>query len=218
VIRFDVIIREGYRIAGRIMKVALGFKAHSGWAALVCVGGETGELQVTQRTRIELVEPDAMWAKQPYHAAEMLESKDACDLVTRATEHVRRVAVRQLREIVSQCKVSGYELAGCAVLTPQRMPAWSTTDILAVHFRMHKAEGVLFPDALCRAAEACSVAFVPVSENQLHTLAKDILGAPLDRVLERVTTLGKSSGAPWGRDQKLATVAALIALRTPRLK
>lgn len=197
------------------MKVALGLKAHSGWAALVCMASERGEVRVTRRTRIELVDPDAMWAKQPYHAAEMLENRAACELVTRATQHVRRVAVRQLREMVSQCQASGDELVGCAVVTPQPMPAWSTTDILAVHFRMHKAEGVLFPDALCRAAEACGVALVPVPEKQLHTLAKDILGAPLDRVMESVTTLGKLVGAPWGRDQKLATLAALIALHAP---
>ena len=196
------------------MKVALGLKAHSGWAALVSVAGEHGELRVTDRRRIELVEPDATWAKQPYHAAEMLESKAACELVKRATRHVRGVAVRHVREIVSQCEASGYELAGCAVLTPEPMPAWRTTDILAVHFRMHK--GVLFPDALCRAAEACGVAFVPVPEKRLPVLVKDIVGAPLDRAMKDVTALGKSVGAPWGRDQKLATLAALIALRATR--
>jgi len=31
------------------------------------------------------------------------------------------------------------------------MPDWSTDEILAVHFRMHKAEGELFRDALVRA-------------------------------------------------------------------
>jgi hypothetical protein len=29
-------------------------------------------------------------------------------------------------------------------------------------------------------------------------------------------SIGKSVGAPWGRDEKLATLAALIALRAPR--
>jgi hypothetical protein len=30
------------------------------------------------------------------------------------------------------------------------MPDWSIDEILAVHFRMHKTEGVLFRDALAR--------------------------------------------------------------------
>ena len=38
------------------------------------------------------------------------------------------------------------------------MPDWSVEEILAVHFRMHKAEGVLFRDALVEAANACGLA------------------------------------------------------------
>jgi hypothetical protein len=32
------------------------------------------------------------------------------------------------------------------------LKAWSVDQILAVHVRMHQAEGVLFPDAIARAA------------------------------------------------------------------
>src|SRR4030095_6039362 len=46
------------------------FKAHSGWAALVVLGTRSGDLEVLERSRVELVEEE--WAKQPYHAAEEL--------------------------------------------------------------------------------------------------------------------------------------------------
>ena len=53
------------------MKVSFGLKPHSGWAALVVLGTDAGNLQVLDRRRIELVEDDGTeWAKQPYHAAE----------------------------------------------------------------------------------------------------------------------------------------------------
>jgi hypothetical protein len=45
------------------------------------------------------------------------------------------------------------------------MPDWTTDEILAVHFRMHKAEGVLFQSALVRAAEKCKLNTLPVLEN-----------------------------------------------------
>ena len=55
------------------MRIAAGFKAHSGWAALVVIGVSGEDLQVVDRRRIELVDPgDIDWAKQPYHAAEDL--------------------------------------------------------------------------------------------------------------------------------------------------
>ncbi len=49
----------------------LGFKAHSGWAALVALGRDKDDLHVIDRRRIELADPaDGEWARQPYHAAE----------------------------------------------------------------------------------------------------------------------------------------------------
>ena len=48
------------------MRVVFGMKAHSGWAALVVLGAHSGELQVVDRCRMELIEKDgASWAKQP---------------------------------------------------------------------------------------------------------------------------------------------------------
>jgi hypothetical protein len=118
-----------------------------------------------------------------------------------------------MREVVARLRERKDEIVACAVLTPDPMPSWSTEEILAVHFRMHKAEGVLFPDALCRAAEACDLTLVPVPEKQLDSIAAKKLAAPMDKVMQTVALLGKSAGAPWGKDQKTATVAALIALR-----
>jgi hypothetical protein len=55
----------------------------------------------------------------------------------------------------------------CAVIVADPMPDWSTDEILAVHFRMHKAEGVLFPDALVRGARACGLDVIAIPEKQL---------------------------------------------------
>jgi hypothetical protein len=67
------------------VKIALGLRAHSGWAALVALGALGKELAVIDRRRLELVDAgDAAWAKQPYHAAEGLEPADARDVVERA--------------------------------------------------------------------------------------------------------------------------------------
>jgi len=41
-----------------------------------------------------------------------------------------------------------------------------------------------------------------------------VLAEPRDDLMKRVTALGKSVGAPWGKDQKDAALAALVALHT----
>jgi hypothetical protein len=193
------------------MNVAFGMKAHSGWAALVVLGARDGDLAVVDRRRIELVEEE--WAKQPYHAAEELETKPARVLVERGIETARRIAVREMRAAVRREKERRNEVRACAVLVGDAMPDWSTDEILAVHFRMHKAEGVLFRDVLIRAAKACGLRPVEIPEKTLAKDAESALGSPASRLARTVAALGKSVGPPWGKDQKDAALAAMIALQ-----
>jgi hypothetical protein len=199
------------------MKVAFGLKAHSGWAALVVLGTPGGAPQVVDRRRVELVEEDeASWAKQPYHAAEGLKAGDARELVRRGIAAARRIAVREMRAAVRRAREAGHEVSACAVLVVDPMPDWSVDEILAVHFRMHKAEGVLFRDALARAAGACSLKVLGIPEKQLAQQAEGALGASIGSLRKTLGSLGKSVGPPWGKDQKDATLAALIALQGRR--
>src|SRR6202011_6360641 len=111
---------------GPPMKVAFGLKAHSGWAALVVLGKGSGELQVVDRRRVELVEKDDVsWAKQPYHAAERLSAGDARMLVERGVASARRIAVREIRMAVKRAGDAGHDVAACAVLAGDPMPDWA---------------------------------------------------------------------------------------------
>jgi hypothetical protein len=193
------------------MNVALGLRVHSGWAALVVVGKHNGHLVIVERRRIELVENE--WQKQPYHAAENLKRNAARDLVKRGITVARRNALREIRATVNRERQRENEVTACAVLVTDPMPAWSTEEILAVHFRMHKAEGALFRDALIRAAEACRLAVVAIPEKQLAEQAVKVLKTRANDLSDTIGTLGKSVGPPWGKDQKEATVAALVALQ-----
>ena len=194
-------------------KLALGLRAHSGWAVLVALASTKGELEVVDRRRIELIDPgDAFWAKQPYHAAEGLEPGDARDIVKRGIASARRLAVRELRAAVRRAREAEHEIAACAVLTSDPMPEWSVAEILAVHFRMHKAEGVLFRDALARAVETCGLRLVAIREKELLEHAERALTTPSGRLSKTIAGLGKSAGAPWGADQKHAALAAWVGL------
>jgi len=195
------------------MKVAFGMKAHSGWAALVVLGRRSGELQVIERCRMELVDKnEASWAKQPYHAAERLNAGDARDLVRRGLVTARRIAVREMRTAVKRAREAGHEVVACAVLVVDPMPDWTVDEILAVHFRMHKAEGVLFRDALARAAGACGLRLLGIPEKQVDEHAERALATSVNSLRKTIASLGKSVGPPWGRDQKDASLAAMIAL------
>lgn len=188
-----------------IVKLALGWKSHSGWAALVVAGLQRGQLVVTDRRRVELI--DELWQKQPYHAAETLEPRRARELVASSIAAVRQVALREMLGVIERESARGNRVASCAVLVGKPMPDWSVDEILAVHIRMHKAEGVLYQDALTHAAHHCGLHAYEVTASQLS-------GLDADEVLsQQVIRLGKELGPPWGMDQKDAARGAYIALR-----
>jgi hypothetical protein len=192
------------------MKIAFGIKTHSGWAALVAIGGTKDDIAVVDRRRLELV--DEMWAKQPYHAAQSLRSSEARAVVKRGIDAARRLATRELRAAMEREGQRGNAVIACAVIVGKPMPAWSTDQILAVHFRMHKAEGVLFQDALLHAGSRCRLRQLAVPEGDLVKLATQALGMSGGRLEKQIAILGKSLGPPWGKDQKDAALAACIAV------
>ena len=192
------------------MKVAFGVKTHSGWAAVVTIGLSGGQATVMDRRRIELVEHAR--DKQPYHAAERSTSGDARDIVTRGIESARRMAILKMQALVTDERERGNDATACAVLVGSPMPGWSIEEILAVHFRMHKAEGVLYQEAMVSAAGACGLRPVAIQEKNLPGLAARALKTPASRLATKIAALGKTVGAPWGKDQKDAALAALVAL------
>ena len=200
--------------------VALGWKTHSGWAALVVLAAEGKTIEVLERRRVELVDPaDVYWAKQPYHAAEGLDREDARDVVKRAIAAAHRSAVRELRAALARAREADLDVAACGVVAGAPMPAWSVDEILAVHFRMHKAEGVLFREALAEAARRIGLPLVALREKELPSLAARALGRTPAALSRDLAALGRSLGPPWGRDQKDAALAAWVGLEgagTPR--
>lgn len=133
-------------------------------------------------------------------------------MVTRGIRSAHRIALREMRAAAKRSSEGGHAIAACAVLMTPPMPAWSVDEILDVHFRMHKAEGILFRDALARAAERCDLRLVEVLEKRLEHEAKEALGKSAPALREKVARLGRRVGPPWGKDQKDAALAAWIAL------
>jgi hypothetical protein len=96
------------------------------------------------------------------------------------------------------------------------MPNWSTDEILAVHVRMHKAEGELFRDVLVAGARACDLELTTLPAKSALDDAAQMLGMTRARLDAHLATLGRSAGPPWGKDQKEAAAAALVALERAR--
>jgi hypothetical protein len=191
------------------MRVALGLKARTGRALLVAVGG-VDELTVLERAQLPLL-PEGDWA--PYHAAEGLPPAAARERVSRSIASAHRLAAAGIRDAAERLAAAGHFVCACGVLVGTGMPAWSTEEILAVHVRMHKAEGELFRDVLVAGARAQGLEVVALREKSALSDAAEMLGLPRAQLDARLASLGRAVGPPWTRDQKEAAAAAIVALR-----
>jgi hypothetical protein len=183
------------------MQTALGFRAHSGWAAMVAVAGTMDSPKIVDRRRIVIADPEMPGSKQPYHAAAELPFAKAEALVEKAIESSRALALEAMSATVKALQSQGHHLAGCCVLRGSGRALPKLEGILASHALIHTAEGELFRDVLVWAAQECRLRVTCVPEKGLDAAS-----------LKHISSLGKWIGPPWTQDQKYAAVAALMTL------
>src|SRR5437667_4251482 len=104
-------------------RVALGCRAHSGWAVVVTVAGWHDAVKVIDRRRIEIADPKIAGSKQPYHAAAPLDLKNAEVVIQRCAESTGALARQALRSIVEEVGARGYEPEGRDILLGSGRPA-----------------------------------------------------------------------------------------------
>jgi hypothetical protein len=193
-------------------RAAVGWRAHSGWASLIAVGGAPEAPQVVARQRVELADAAIHGAAQPFHAARGLELAAAERLVGRCRDATLRLAGRALRETVDVLRRQGYEIAACGLLLSSARPLPPFAAVLASHALVHTAEGELFRAALAAAATAQGLPVVRVKERELLVRCTAELRLGEEVLRRRLADLGRTLGPPWRQDEKLATLVAWLAL------
>ena len=192
---------------------AVGFRAHSGWAVAVAVGGPVDAPAAITRRRIEMVDAGVPGAAQPYHAAVGLDSQEAERIVASCGARAAQLAGAALRGIVEELRATGHEVAGCGLLLASGRPLPALEKILASHAMVHTAEGELFREALRAAGRECGLPLAAVRERELFSRGAADLGIPEKRIQERFAEMGRALGPPWRQDQKSAALVAWLALK-----
>lgn len=193
-------------------RVALGFRTHLGWAAMVALGGKPSDPRVIARRRLVLADPAVPESLDPYHAARGLDPVEAEGVVHQGSEAALAVTRHAVRAAVDELRADGCQVvASCVLMAGGRMPP--TLDrILASHAMVHVAEGRLFRRAVSEASERCSLPVVGLPEREAFERAADVLRLPAGELGARIDRLGRELGPPWQKDQKLAAAAAWFCL------
>jgi hypothetical protein len=191
-------------------EVALGMRAHTGWATLVAVAGPPGSPRILYRSRLELC--DGAFPRFVYHNAQAAPIEEARKLTAMAENLSRKAAEHGIRDALNKLSAEGSRVSAAMVLVSQCKAPPPLEIILASHALIHAAEGALFRGALVAGCESCKIPVRTVPERELWQAAEKALRQKQPSLEDRLAELGRTAGRPWAQDQKLAALAALIAL------
>jgi hypothetical protein len=190
--------------------VALGFRPHTGWSTVVAVGRAGDGIRVVHRSQVKIA--PAELPRQVYHAAREMDVTAGAELVAQAVAAVRVLARAGLGAAITQLRASGqHPVAAGLPVAGTEIPA-EFTRILASHALLHAAEGDLYCRALADSADRHGLALTLVPARELAPQAARELGIGEAALRDRLAAIGRELGPPWRKDEKDATLAAVLAL------
>jgi hypothetical protein len=195
---------------------AIGFSSHSGWAAMVVLGGTTAAPKLLNRSRVPMIDDRDPEAKQPYHAVEFLCVEEATGRLDGYLAAATRMAHESIQGESERLGKLGIALKSVGILESSGRKHIALSSILASHALIHAAEGDHYRNALSAAAEQLRLEVCRLQARALEEHATKCLRLPLKRVLDTVNGLGREVGPPWGADQKKAALLAWTLLKDKR--
>lgn len=190
------------------VRAAVGLRIKSGWATAVLLAGPVHSPQLLDRRIVGLSDPAVPESRQPYHAAMGMLEEDATKIAARLAV-VQRVANRSVAEYLQHHRNTGWEPGGAGLVVGSEIDPAS---IKNPHIRAHALEGRLFRTVVEDALRTCGLSCSVLVERNLYSKAAAILGRSEDQLKRAVSELGRSRGVPWRGDDKMAALAAWMAL------
>jgi hypothetical protein len=187
---------------------ALGFRVKSGWAAAVLLKGPARSPQLCDVRQIDMSDPQLPETKQPYHAA-MGKLETDRRKINRHVDVVRRIAEESIATLLASYRQNGYTISRAALAVGSQVDPDS---IANPHIRAHALEGQLFRAVLQEALQAHRIRTDVLIERDAYARAAAQLKQSGDELRRVIQSLGRSK-APWRAEQKLAALAAWLALR-----
>ncbi len=187
---------------------ALGFRVKSGWAAAVLLTGPTLSPQLCDVRRIDLSDPRLPETRQPYHAA-MGKLETDTTKIDRRVSVVRSIAQQSIATLLASYRQKGYAIRRAALVVGSQVEPDS---IANAHIRAHAFEGQLFRSVLGEALQACRIRTEILVERNAYAQAAAELKDSNDNVQRMIRDFGRVAQGPWRAEQKLAALAAWLAL------
>ena len=187
---------------------ALGFRVKSGWAAAVLLTGPARSPQLCDVRRMDLSDPRLPETRQPYHAA-MGKLETDTTKINRRVRVVRGIAQQSIATLIAGYRQKGYAISRAALVVGSQLDPAS---IANPHIRAHAFEGQLFRSVLEEALQAHRIRTEILIERNAYAQGATKLKESNENVRRVIQNFGQDTQGPWRAEQKLAALAAWLAL------
>ena len=187
---------------------ALGFRVKSGWAAAVLLKGSARSPKLCDVQRIDLSDPRFPETRQPYHAA-MGRLETDTETINRRVDVVRRIAEESIAKILAGYRQQSFRIKRAALVVGSQIDPRSVAN---AHIRAHALEGQLFRSVLQESLQTHHIRTDVLIEREAYGKAAVELKRSNENVRRMIQNFGRDTTAPWRAEQKLAAVAAWVAL------
>ena len=184
---------------------------HTGWAHLVCVAAHERVPAVIERRRVTLIDPGL--PTQPYeHDTMALPADEAEDLIARVQKSVSACTVRALERLVGELAPVSPVVALAIREPPFPSIPKSVAAVHASYQLRCSADGMMYQQAICRAASRLGIAVQLCKRGEESARAAEQLGVTPGDVEDFVAGSGRPAGPPWTEEHRRAFAAGIAAL------
>ena len=187
---------------------ALGFRVKSGWAAAVLLKGSARSPKLCDIQRSDLSDPRFPETRQPYHAA-MGRLETDTETINRRVDVVRRIAEESIAKLLAGYRQQSFRIKRAALVVGSQIDPRSVAN---AHIRAHALEGQLFRSVLQESLQTHHIRTDVLIEREAYGKAAVELKRSNENVRRMIQNFGRDTTAPWRAEQKLAAVAAWVAL------
>jgi hypothetical protein len=188
----------------------IGVSEHTGWAHLLAVAVQDGVPAVVARRRVTLIDPGL--PTQPYeHDSRALPEREANALIARVQRSIATRTSLAFERLVAE--LAPARAVALAIRKPPfaKLPA-TVTEAWNSYTLLCAADGMMYQQAICRAAQQLGLELQLCRRGEEATLAAARLGVAPEDVEEFVARTGRPSGPPWTEEHRRAFAAGIAAL------
>jgi hypothetical protein len=188
---------------------AIGVEDHYGWANLVSVAASGPDITIIDKRRVDLIE--AHLPASPYHHETLrMRQSEAEKLVRAVKASADKCARSALATLIAE--LAPATCRTLAIRTPPlpELPA-KVAEVHANYSVMCRADGMIYHQALTRAAAQLTLTVHHFDKSQILELAAQVRGLKSSTLERRLNALGRTLKPPWRKGHVVACAGALVA-------